>query len=286
MEKRLRRVALAGVFVIGMAPLTAQTKVDLRNQSRNVDFTNAASTKPVKAGTSLPAACVSGELFFHLTAPAGANLYACAASNTWSLETGALTVENNGVVVGTRNAENFVTGAGMVTAISDTGTKVNVQQIVDTAVIQTKANAQSGAALLCASSGGSSTTYSCAMNPILNSYTTGMIVQWRPDVNGTGGGTTLNIDTLGPKAVRLADGVTDPTAADVVGGRLHLIWFDGTVFRLVTTAMNAGTTAPRPGCDVSRRGRIWQVPGGDGVKDELAVCAKDAAGTYAWRALY
>jgi hypothetical protein len=105
-------------------------------------------------------------------------------------------------------------------------------------------------------------------------------------VNGSGGATTLNIDTLGAKPMKLADGVTDPTTADIVAGRLTAVWYDGANFRFQALGMMAGTTGTRPACDTSQRGRIWQVLGGAGLKDELAVCAKDAAGTYAWRLLY
>ena len=40
-----------------------QTAVDLRTQSKSVDFTSAATTKPFKSGTVLPAACGVGKRF-------------------------------------------------------------------------------------------------------------------------------------------------------------------------------------------------------------------------------
>lgn len=43
----------------------------------------------------------------------------------------------------------------------------------------------------------------------------------------------LNIDTLGSKTVTLKDGVSIPTSADLVAGRLYPIWYDGTVFRML-----------------------------------------------------
>jgi hypothetical protein len=48
------------------------------------DASNALSSKPAKTGSSLPSACGVGEQFFLTTAPAGNNLYLCAAANTWS----------------------------------------------------------------------------------------------------------------------------------------------------------------------------------------------------------
>lgn len=64
--------------------LTGQTAVDLRTQAKNVDFTQAATTKPNKSGTALPAVCSVGETFFLTTAAAGQNLYGCTAANTWN----------------------------------------------------------------------------------------------------------------------------------------------------------------------------------------------------------
>src|ERR1700728_3913897 len=65
-----------------------QTQVDLRNQSRNVDFSAAISTRPEKTGTVLPATCNTGELFFNTIAASGSNLYGCVAPNTWAALSG------------------------------------------------------------------------------------------------------------------------------------------------------------------------------------------------------
>jgi hypothetical protein len=65
-----------------------QTQVDLRNQSRNVDFSAAISTRPEKTGTVLPATCNTGELFFNTIAVSGLNLYGCVATNTWAALSG------------------------------------------------------------------------------------------------------------------------------------------------------------------------------------------------------
>lgn len=70
------------------AALSAQTQVDLGNQGRNVDFRNAVATKPVKTGSSLPATCQAGELFFNTAAGAGQNLYGCTTSGQWVVQSG------------------------------------------------------------------------------------------------------------------------------------------------------------------------------------------------------
>ena len=75
---------LAGLLVLAAGPLAAQTQVDLRTQTKNVDFSGAPTTKPVKAGTALPATCSTNELFFKTNAAPGGNLYFCTATNTWT----------------------------------------------------------------------------------------------------------------------------------------------------------------------------------------------------------
>jgi hypothetical protein len=64
------------------------TQLDLRLQSRDVDFSAASATKPFKSGTGLPSSCGQGEMYYRLDATAGMNVYGCTASNSWSLEQG------------------------------------------------------------------------------------------------------------------------------------------------------------------------------------------------------
>ena len=77
-------VTLVAITVGGLA----QTQVDLRTQSKSVDFGAAASTRPFQTGTVLPATCVVGNVFFKTNTAAGSNIYACTATNTWVLESG------------------------------------------------------------------------------------------------------------------------------------------------------------------------------------------------------
>lgn len=85
----------------------AQTRIDLKSQGRNVDFSDATSTRPFKVGTTLPATCKTGDMFFLTTAPAGNNTFGCIATNVWSSE---------GASSGTPGAVNSVSGkSGTVT---------------------------------------------------------------------------------------------------------------------------------------------------------------------------
>jgi hypothetical protein len=79
------RYRLLLLLLSGRPMLFAQTAVDLRTQSKSVDFSNASSTKPSQAGSALPSTCSVGATYFNLAAPAGQNLYGCTAANTWSL---------------------------------------------------------------------------------------------------------------------------------------------------------------------------------------------------------
>jgi len=96
---RFRCALLAITFITCAA---AQTLVDLRTQTKSVDFSGATTTKPFKSGTTLPGTCSVGEAFFKTNAAAGSNLYACTALNTWTLQTGGSTLA--GDVTGTLGA--------------------------------------------------------------------------------------------------------------------------------------------------------------------------------------
>ena len=269
-------------------PLIGQTQVDLRTQSKSVDFQAAAYTKPFKSGAVLPLTCTQAELFFLTSAAPGTNVYGCP-NGGWISEGagGVTTIKNTGTIVGTRSILDLSSGPGVLLATSDTGQSILIQSSLDTAVVQTRSSDQSGASLLCASASGSGITYTCFLSPTMSSYTVGAVLHWKPDANGTGGATTLNIDTLGPAAMKLADGITDPGPGEITAGRIYEIWYDGTGFRLLNPLVSAGVLGEaQPACSVAVRGRQWFVAGAAGVKDGLSVCAKDASNAYAWRTLY
>ena len=205
------------------------------------DFSRAAHTLPLKSGlaAALPSACTLSELYFATDAPTGSNVYGCTAANTWAVQ-GNVTVMSAGFAVGNSGTVDFVTGTGLMTVITATGSQINVQTALDTAVVQTQTGEQGGVALLCASSSGSGSAYTCSLNPTLGSYPEGMVLHWIPDLSATGGLTTLNVDTLGPQPVKLPDGVSNPANTDILAGRLYTIWYDGAAFRLPLTAATGG----------------------------------------------
>ena len=107
MSNQSQKTVVVGLSLLLAAGLAnAQTQVDLRSQSKSVDFSGAPFTRPVKIGTVLPSNCSVGELFFRINASPGGNLYGCAAANTWSQlgtepssyvggPTGAITTNNS-----------------------------------------------------------------------------------------------------------------------------------------------------------------------------------------------
>jgi hypothetical protein len=82
----IRRGLLIAIFA---GALYGQlTQVDLRLQSRDVDFSGASGTKPFRSGNGLPATCGQGEMYYRLDASAGMNVYGCTSTNSWTLEQG------------------------------------------------------------------------------------------------------------------------------------------------------------------------------------------------------
>src|SRR5579863_4961164 len=79
---------LQTMILLGGLTVAGQVKVDLGNQARNYDFSGAPFTRTVKTGTTLPAECNPGDLFYNTAAAAGTNLYGCTTLNVWSQETG------------------------------------------------------------------------------------------------------------------------------------------------------------------------------------------------------
>jgi hypothetical protein len=82
------RFLLLATFGAAGALYGQLTQIDLRLQSRDVDFSGASSTKPLQLGTGLPSTCGLGAMYYRLDAPAGMNVYGCTAANSWTLEQG------------------------------------------------------------------------------------------------------------------------------------------------------------------------------------------------------
>lgn len=89
----------------------------------------------------------------------------------------------------------------------------------------------------CAPASASGTTYTCTPSPAVSAYAAGTTLAFVPDVNGTGGATTVNANGLGAKSIKLADGSTNPTSSTLVAGTSYTLTYDGTVFRVSASAI-------------------------------------------------
>ncbi len=283
---RYMQAFLASLLLASAA--RGQTLVDLKTQSKSVDFTGATTTKPFKSGTVLPTTCTVGEAFYQTSAPAGSNLYTCTAVNAWTLQTGipgptgpagangsvahiqnagivlpveatlnftsggctddptnsrtncngagisGLGIDVNGTAQGTQPTLNLISGTGIVqVCVNNTGAnRVDCTPSLNTALALTIANSQAGKPDFCSSTNGTD-SYACTLNAsaILTAYTAGMHLTLNADT-GSSGATSLNVDSLGTKSIKQADGLTDPSTSQIVAGRPVTIYYDGTVWRL------------------------------------------------------
>ncbi len=96
------------------------TQLDLRMQSRDVDFSGASATKPFKSGAGLPSSCGPGEMYYRTDATAGRNVYGCTASNSWTLEQGppaaSMASQLGDFAVTATSATTLAIGAGCSTS--------------------------------------------------------------------------------------------------------------------------------------------------------------------------
>ena len=95
-----------------LSSMNGQNLVDLRTQTKNVDFSGAASTIPAKSGTTLPTTCNPGEMFFDTANTPGQNLYTCAPANTWTQLNGSAGSTNGTVSSATAGQFGFYAANG------------------------------------------------------------------------------------------------------------------------------------------------------------------------------
>jgi hypothetical protein len=86
-------------------------------------ITGHTATAPVKIGTSTPATCTVGDLFFKTDAVAGSNLYGCTSTNTWTVEGPAGGAPAfSAITAGTNTTSAMVVGSGASLGVTGTGT--------------------------------------------------------------------------------------------------------------------------------------------------------------------
>src|SRR5216684_8797395 len=195
------------------ATLYGQTQVDLRTQSKSVDFSGANATKPFKSGTVFPSVCSVGEAYYKTDAPAGSNIYACTSLNAWTLETsGSPPVTGNSGKVLTTDGAALLFGS-LSGDISGPVNAVSVTQIQGRVV--SSAAPASGQAL--------------AWNANTN--------RWEPQtVAGGGGGGASMASQLGDFAVTRTNGSTLTIGANCSASTPCDVRFGNLVYSVISAA--------------------------------------------------
>jgi hypothetical protein len=173
--------------------------------------------------------------------------------------------------------KNVSCGAGLICMEDPLSGELRV--VPDTANgLLTKAALQSGQAVRCVSSVAGN-AHTCAMTPPLLGYATGMAVEFTASAAAVSGPATLDISGLGAKAIKRADGTSDPVTNEVSAGQQVPLRYDGAVFRLPATGA-AGAPLIAPGADgqalisdaASASGLAWSDRSKAGAFGALPTC--------------
>jgi hypothetical protein len=260
-----------------------QTRVDLRSQSKNIDFSDAQSVRPFRTGTSLPAVCTQGEMFFKTDAAPGANVYGCVATDTWSLQSemdpvtdfeSDLQLAANSLTISCRKGNCNVQEGDATQPFSGTTAKFVPSTGSYTAYIYVEGQLlryghASGSMATC---GGSCvqgiTGFPANAVPLFTAVVLNGVFQNGSLVDRRSRYRAPKRAISGPNVV-----ITE-TANSVVYSSL------------MTGPLRNQPAGARPGCSAANRGTLWHENGVSGVKDTVAVCAKDASDAYAWRTVY
>lgn len=84
---------------------------------------------------------------------------------------------------------------------------------------------------------GTANTYAVTLTPTPGSYTTGMLIIFKPIYSNTGA-CTVNVNTMGAKTIKSTDGGT-PGANEIYAGNYVMLIYDGTYFQILTASMTA-----------------------------------------------
>jgi hypothetical protein len=269
-----------------------QTQVDLKLQTKNIDFSGAAMVSPFPVGFNLPANCTTGNMFFKSNAPTGANLYGCVAGNSWSLESG-----------GSSGSGSGGSGAGIPLLLERvSGTALAIGQACSAAAPCMVAIGASTYSFLA----GAAVTISAGSGLVLayvdrnGTLTVGEGSPTTPALSCTNCTVANGVTQFPPDSIPLGtwtatSGVWDQTGTDnraiLTAGRSFTAGPNVSISEAgsnVTIAASLSTISSgvQSACSATTRGTLWYTPGMTGVKDNVQICAKDATDAYAWRTLY
>lgn len=149
-------------------------------------------------------------------------------------------VEVGGRPIGARGALNLEPGNGILETCRDEGAenRVTCTPSYNPAVISTHDSVHANENY-CLSTNGT-TQYACKLpHKALEAYRAGMTFVLDADATCSAN-CTLNVDTVGPVAIKKSDGASDPRGA-LVARQPQFVFYDGRVFRLMGSG--AGGTA-------------------------------------------
>lgn len=106
----------------------------------------------------------------------------------------------------------------------------------------TQTGLQNGAETYVASTG-SANAYVVAYTPIPTAYATGQRFTFKANFSNTST-VTVNVNSLGAKAVKKLDGATALVANDIINGQIVLIEYDGTNFQMLSPTGTLPNVAP------------------------------------------
>jgi hypothetical protein len=113
------------------------------------------------------------------------------------------------------------------------GGQFRIVSLVNPRQFVTSTQVQDSAFLYCVSANTIGSQYGCTLSPPLAGYVEGMLFHWRPDVGIGPDAPSLEIDGLGAKPLTHSDGVALVASGEIEGGSMYLVWYDGSVFRLL-----------------------------------------------------
>lgn len=261
----------------------SQTRVDLRSQSKNIDFSQAQSVRPFRTGTALPAVCTPGEMFFKTDAAPGGNVFGCVATDTWSEQgevdpvtdfEGELDASANRLTIACRKGNCNVQTGDAITPFAGLEASFTPASGTYTAFVyfedqMLRYGYSEGAMASCGTS--------CIQG--ISGFPTNSVPLFTAAVsNGqlvAGSLVDRRSRYRGPKRpIAGANIVLAETASSVTYSSLPI------------NPLRNQPAGPQPECSAATRGTLWHANGGAGEKDSVAVCAKDASETYAWRTVY
>lgn len=78
--------------------------------------------------------------------------------------------------------------------------------------------------------GGTADALTLSLNPVITAYVTGMKIRFQAGASANTGATTVNVNSVGAKAVELNDAAL--TGGEIVANKYYEILYDGTAFQL------------------------------------------------------